>query len=319
MKKILALTICALLLLCGVSSALASSSILPDNFGEGMRIGFSDVASTGPYGIRLEESIIGTGEKYGFEVLFADAQENVSKQLADIEDFIAQGVDYIVIHPVDSEGVGNALQQARDAGIPVFLVARSAVGVAGDDYVCYLCSDGEWEGLAAAAAIADKFGGSAKVVELTGTMGASIAQERYNGFHQGLEQFPGLELVASQTGNFNRSDAQKVMENIIQSTAGDFNAVYAHNDEMALGALQAIRAANLPDVAIIGIDGQADAFEAVKNGEMYATITHNPFYGELLYESIYKHINGSEVPIQIVRQEFVVTADNAEEMSDYAL
>ena len=173
--------------------------------------------------------------------------------------------------------------------------------------------------MAAAAAIADKFNGNAKVVELTGIMGVSIAQERYSGFHEGLERYSGLKLVASQTAIFNRSEAQKVMENIIQSTGGDFNAVYAHNDQMALGALQAIKAANLSNIAIVGIDGQAEAFEAVRRGEMYATITHNPFYGEMLYECIYKHMNGIEVPIRIIRQEFVITSENADEMSHYEL
>ena len=124
MKKIIALVILMFALLSMAGVAVAADSLLPaENFGAGKRVGFSDVSGGAPFGRRLQESIIGTGRKYGFDVIFADAQSNASKQLADIEDFIVQNVDYIVIHPVDSEAVGGALLQAKAAGIPVFLVA----------------------------------------------------------------------------------------------------------------------------------------------------------------------------------------------------
>lgn len=300
-------------------AASAPEPVADAAFGKGLKIGFSDITGAGIWGIRLEESIIGLGQKYGFEIVFADANSDVAKQLADIEDFIAQNVDFIILHAVDSAGASSALQQAKKANVPVILVGREVVGVPGDDYVCYLCSDGEWEGLAAASTIAAKHNGKAKVVELTGTMGASIAQERYNGFHKGLEQFPDLELVSSQTANFTRAEAQKVMENIIQSTDGKFEAVYAHNDEMALGALQAIKAAGLKDITIVGIDAQADAFDAIRAGDMYATITHNPFYGEWVYDIIKKIIDKKETPIKIVRKDYVITKENVDSMSDYAL
>lgn len=314
-RKILALVLVVMMAL-GCMTAFAEEV---EQFGKGLKVGYSELQVSGAYSIRQSESIHEVAAKYGFEVVFADAQATITKQLADLEDFIAQGVDFIILHPVDMEGLESAVTQAKEAGIPIILVGREINGVAGSDYASYVCSDGVWEGMAGADAIAKKFGGTAKVIELQGIMGTSIARERSSGFGKGLELNPGLELVAQQTGNFNRSEAQKVMENLIQSTGGDFDAVFAANDEMALGALQAIKAAGLEDKAIVGVDGQESAMVAVKNGELYATVTHSPFTGPWAFEIIRRIIKGEEVPIKIVRQEYVVTLENVDQMMDKAI
>jgi ABC-type sugar transport system substrate-binding protein len=316
LKRIL-VCLLATLLLIGAVGALGEGEV--EQFGKGLKIGYSELQVSGSFSIRQRESVYAEAEKYGFQIVFADAQGTITKQLADLEDFVAQGVDFIIVHAVDKEGLDSAVQQAKQAGIPIVLVARGINGVAGEDYACYICSDGIWEGLAGADAIAQKLNGSAKVIELQGMMGTSIAVERSTGFAQGLALNPGLELVAQQTANFTRTEAQKVTENLIQSTDGDFDAIFAANDEMALGALQAVKAAGLSDKIIIGIDGQVSAMDAIRDGELYATITHSPYTGPWAIEVIRRIIKGEEVPIQITRQEYVVTLENVEEFYDRAI
>lgn len=287
---------------------------------EGIVIGYSELQASGAFGIAQKADVYKYAEEYGADIVFADADNDVSKQLADIEDFIAQDVDYIFIHAVDLNGYDTAIDMAKEAGIPIILLAREINAEAGEDYACYICSDGEWEGAAAMHAIAEACGEDCKVIELTGQMGASIGEERSKGFNDCLaNNYPNATLVASQTGNFARTEAQSVMENLIQSTGGDFDAVFAANDEMALGALQACRAAGLEDVVIIGVDAQASALESIENGGLYGTVTHSPLTGWWAFWCIQQLENGDEVPIRIVRKEHVITAENVADMWNYAI
>lgn len=318
MTKKLTGLILALALLLSCFAAVAEEA--QDKWAEGIVIGYSELQASGAFGIAQKADVYKYADMYGAEIVFADADNDVSKQLADIEDFVAQGVDYIFIHAVDMNGYESGIAAAQEAGIPIILLAREINAEAGVDYATYICSDGEWEGAAAMHAIADACGEDCRVIEITGQLGSSVGDERSKGFNDCLTQnYPNATLVASQTANFARAEAQTVMENLIQSTGGEFDAVFAANDEMALGALQACRAAGLEDIVIIGVDAQKSAMESIKNDGLYGTVTHSPLTGWWAFWVVQRIENGEEVPIRIVRKENVVTKENLEEMWQYAI
>lgn len=315
MKRILVFILIALLTLSSLSVAAGE-----DKWAEGIVIGYSELQASGAFGIAQKADVYKHAELYGAQIVFADADNDVSKQLADLEDFVAQGVDYIFIHAVDLNGYDTAIEMAKEAGIPIILLAREINAEAGEDYACYICSDGVWEGAAGMHAIAKACGEDCKVIELTGQMGSSIGEERSKGFNDCLAQnYPNATLVASQTGNFARTEAQSVMENLIQSTGGDFDAVFAANDEMALGALQACRAAGLDNVVIIGVDAQKSALESIANGGLFGTVTHSPLTGWWSFWCVQQIEKDLDVPIRIVRKEYVITRENIDDMWDYAI
>lgn len=316
MKKVFSI-ILALALLVGCMTALAQSE---EQWAKDIVIGYSELQASGAFGIAQKADVYKYADMYGAQIVFADADNDVAKQLADIEDFVAQGVDYIFIHAVDMNGYESGIQAAKEAGIPIILLAREINAEAGVDYATYICSDGVWEGAAAMHAIAEACGEDCRVIELSGQLGSSVGDERSRGFNECLaSNYPNATLVASQTANFARAEAQTVMENLIQSTGGEFDAVFAANDEMALGALQACRAAGLQDVVIIGVDAQVSALESIENGGLYGTVTHSPLTGYLAFWAISQIEEGREVPIKMVRLEHVITAENVADMWDYAI
>lgn len=286
-----------------------------------IKVAFAQMANSVPYRIKQTNSIKEEGEKRGYEMLITDAQDNTAKQVSDVEDLIARKVDYIALTPREFEGLAPALQTAKKAGVPVILIDRVAKGEAGVDYVTNIAADYVWEGAQAAEWLVANTEGDLAIVELTGTVGASAAKDRSDGFHQVIGDHPRMQVIASQTADFSRSDAQKVMENIIQAKGKAINVVYAHNDEMAIGAALALREAGIvpgKDVHIIGIDGQVDAFEMIKAGDMSATVFSSPYYGPILFDTIEKLKNGEEVPTKIMLEGFLVDKSNVEEKMELA-
>lgn len=210
----------------------------------------------------------------------------------------------------------TALQTAKERSVPVILVDRLAKGEAGVDYVTYIATDFIWEGEAAGEWLKEKTGGTCNIIELTGTIGSSSAQDRATGFSKVVEQNAGMKILASQTGNFERSEGQKVMENLLQAHADEIDAVFCHNDQMALGAVQAIKAAGYKpneEIFVIGIDGEMDAFKSVIAGEMSATVVSSPMYGPITFDTVEKVLAGKTVPTQTVMEGAVVDSGNAEE------
>lgn len=207
-------------------------------------VGFSQMESDGPWRIAETNSMKSEAQKRAdkFELVVSDAQGQTSKQVSDVEDMIARRVDVIFLAPREFEGLAPALQAAKKSKIPVFLIDREAAGTAGEDYVTFLGSNFVEQGRRAAEWLAKKTNGKASIIELMGTPGSSVARDRSDGFKQGLKDRPDMKVIASQTGDFSRANGQKVMENIIQSKGNEITAVYAHNDEMALGAIQALKA-----------------------------------------------------------------------------
>lgn len=279
-------------------------------------VGFSQMENDGPWRIAETGSMKSEAQKRAdkFELVTTDAQGQTSKQVSDVEDLIARRVDAIFLAPREFEGLAPALQAAKKANIPVILVDREAAGTAGQDYVAFLGSNFIEQGRRAAEWLAKHTNDKASIVELTGTAGSSVARDRSDGFKQELGKHPGMKIIASQTGDFSRANGQKVMENILQSKGAEVTAVYAHNDEMALGAIQALKGAGKTpgkDVILVSIDGEKAALEAITKGELGASIESNPRFGPLAFDTLSKHLAKEKIPTKIVLEDRAFDATNA--------
>ncbi|HYY58780.1 MAG TPA: ABC transporter substrate-binding protein [Pyrinomonadaceae bacterium] len=286
-------------------------------------VGFSQMENNGPWRIAETNSMNAEAQKRTdkFDLRVTDAQGQTSKQVADVEDLVAQGVDAIFLAPREFEGLAPALKAAKEAKIPVFLIDRAAAGKAGEDYVAFLGSDFIEQGRRAGEWLAKQTNGKAGIVELTGTAGASVARDRSQGFMEVINKHPEMKIIASQTGDFTRANGQRVMENIIQAKGKEITAVYAHNDEMALGAIQALKSAGLnpgKDILIVSIDGQKSALEAIIRGEMNVTVESNPRFGPLAFDTLEKFLRGEQIPPKIILEDRFFDASNAQQFVNEA-
>jgi ribose transport system substrate-binding protein len=288
-----------------------------------LKIGFSQMENNGPWRIAETKSMKDEAAKHTdkFDLVVTDAQGQTSKQVSDVEDLIAQRVDVILLAPREFEGLAPAIQSAREAKIPVFLIDRAAAGTAGEDYIAFLGSDFIKQGRRAGEWLVKETKGKAGIVELTGTAGASVAADRSQGFKDAIKNSPDMKIIASQTGDFTRATAQKVMENIIQAKGKEITAVYTHNDEMALGAIQALKDAGLKpgvDVLIVSVDGEKDALKAIARGEMNVTVESNPRFGPLAFDTLQKFLNGEKLPTKIILEDRFFDKTNAEQFIEEA-
>ncbi|HVF91447.1 MAG TPA: ABC transporter substrate-binding protein [Blastocatellia bacterium] len=279
-------------------------------------VGFSQMENNNPWRIAETNSIRDEAARRSdkFDLVVTDAQGQTAKQVSDVEDLIARRVDAIFLAPREFEGLAPALQAAREAKIPVFLIDREAAGIAGQDYVSFLGSNFVEQGRRAAEWLARQANGKANIVELTGTAGSSVARDRSQGFHDEIKKHPDMRVIVSQTGDFSRAAGQKVMENIIQSKGREITAVYAHNDEMALGAIQALKAAGLKpgqDVTIVSVDGEKAALEAIVAGDLGATVESNPRFGPLAFDTLEKHLSKEQIPTKIILEDRFFDPSNA--------
>lgn len=245
-----------------------------------MTIGFSQIGSES--GWRAAETTVTKQQAAdrGITLKFADAQQKQENQISALRSFIAQGVDAILIAPVVATGWDEVLEEAKDADIPVILLDRT-VDAPDDLYLTAVTSDLVHEGEVAGQWLVDaQAGADCRIVELQGTTGSSPAIDRKTGFEQAIAGHDNLEIVRSQTGDFTRSQGKVVMESFLKAEGGEnICALYAHNDDMAVGAIQAIKEAGLnpgEDIKIVAIDGVPDAHLAIANGEMNATIELTP-------------------------------------------
>lgn len=280
----------------------------------GFVVGFSQMESDNPWRLAETRSLREEAARRGVKLVVTDAQGQTAKQVADVEDLIARRVNVILLAPREFEGLAPALQAAKAAKIPVILVDRAAAGTPGQDYVTLLASNFVEQGRRAAEWLARQTNGSASIVELSGTPGASVAADRAKGFREVLARYPNMKIIASQTGNFSRATAQGVMQNIAQSLGRRITAVYAHNDEMALGAIQALTAAGLipgKDVLVVSVDGERAALEAVQRGELGATVESNPRFGPLAFDTIEKLRRGEALPPKILISDRFFDRSNA--------
>jgi ribose transport system substrate-binding protein len=258
-----------------------------------------------PFFVTLSEGAEAEAKELGMEIVTVDAGDDTAKQASDIEDLISKNVSVLIVNPVDSDAVAPSVQDAISAGIKVISVDRVVNGV---DVDCAIASDNVKGAEMATQCLVDALGEGAKVAELQGTPGASATIDRGEGFHNIADD--KLDVVASQTANFNRSEGMSVMENILQADS-DIQGVFAHNDEMALGAIEAI---GDKDIKVVGFDATDDGIQAVKDGTMLATIAQQPDQmGKTAVDNAQKLCNGESVDKEIPVDVTLVTKDNVDD------
>ena len=274
--------------------------------GDTLVVGFAQVGEESSWRTAETRSIREEADKRGVQLQFVDGQGKQENQIKALNNFIAQGVDAIILAPVVKTGWEQPLREAQRAGIPVILVDR---GVEADEdlYATLIASDFTEEGRMAARWLAEKTGGTASIVELEGSPGADPTLERKAGFAEVIAQHPGMKIIRSQTGNFSMADGKQVMEALLKSERGNITAVYAHNDDMALGAIQAIEEAGLKpgtDILLVSVDGVKGAFEAMLAGKLNASVECNPLLGPDAFDAVEKAVRGETLEKrQVVKDE----------------
>ncbi len=291
MKKITGM----FLILCMAFGLAGCNAITIDGEGEAMEsagngsIGLSVSTLNNPFFVSLAEGAKAAADEKGVSLAIADAGDDSAKQQNDIEDLISKNVSVLIVNPVDSDAVAPAVQNAISQGIKVISVDRVVNGV---DVHCQIASDNVAGARMATEYLMEQIGEGAKVAELQGVPGASATIDRGAGFHEAADET--LNVVASQSANFDRAEGMAVMENVLQSD-GSIQGVFAHNDEMALGALQAI-AATGKDIKVVGFDATDDAVNEVQSGRMLATVAQKPeLMGETAILTAIRLIAGEEV------------------------
>ena len=256
-----------------------------------------------PFFVTLKEGAEKEASKLGYNLVVLDSQNDPSKELSNVEDITVRGAKVLLINPTDSTAVANAVRVANKKNIPVITLDR---GAAQGDVVSHIASDNVAGGKMAGDFIAEKLGDNAKVIQLEGIAGTSAARERGEGFKQAVQAHK-FEILASQPADFDRTKGLNVMENLLTAQP-NVQAVFAQNDEMALGAIRAIQAAN-KSVLIVGFDGTDDGVKAVKSGKLGATIAQQPdLIGALGVQTADKIIKGEKVeakipvPLKVVTQ-----------------
>jgi galactofuranose transport system substrate-binding protein len=279
-------------------------------------IGYAQIGAESEWRTANTLSIKETAEKLNVELRFSDGQQKQDNQISALRKFIAERVDVIGISPVVETGWDEVFKEAKDAGIPIILVDRRA-DVPEDMYVAYLGSNFIEEGQNSARVMAKITNGKANIVELVGTVGSAPANDRAKGFRQVMKEYPGMQIIDSETGDFTHARGKEVMEAFLKKHGKNITAVYAHNDDMALGAIQAIEEAGLKpgtDIKIVSVDAARGAFEAMIAGKLNATIECNPLLGPQFFELALKVVNGEIVPKWVPSQESIFFPDNAAEI-----
>ena len=282
------------------------------------KVGFAQTESNNPWRLAQTASMKDEAAKKGHELVYTDAAGSAAKQVSDVDSMIAQKVDAIFLAPREEKPLAAAVLKAKAAGIPVILLDRNVdetQAKPGQDFVCFIGSDFIQEGKRVAEWLIKKTGGNAKIIELEGTTGSSPANDRKKGFDDTIKGQSGMQILASQTGDFARDKGRQVMETLLQAHP-DVTAVYAHNDEMAIGAIAALEAAGRKpgkDVIVVSIDGEKDALQAIIDGKMGATCECNPRFGPKAFETLEKYASGEQIPPKIINPDNFFDETNAKD------
>jgi simple sugar transport system substrate-binding protein len=318
--RLLALTLALVLLTGGCAPAPvpapASPVPLQKKTYQDIVVGYAQLGAESEWRTANTNSIKETAERLGVELKFADAQQKQDNQIRAIRSFIAQKVDVIGVPPIVEDGWQEVFAEAKAAGIPIVLVDRRAA-VPEDAYVTYLGSDFLEEGRRAGRVMATITQGRAKIVELVGTPGSAPANDRYKGFREIIKDYPEMEVLASMTADFTVAKGREVMARFLAEHGAEITALYAHNDDMALGAIQAIEAYGLKpgtDIKIVSVDAARGAFEAMIAGKLNATIECNPLLGPQFFELALQVVNGEPVPKWVPSEEGVFYPENARDV-----
>ena len=308
MKKIIALILSLAMML-----SLTACRIEIDGEGTSAKqtkasgtVGLSVSTQNNPFFVTLVEGAEKAAKEAGVDLIVVDAGDDATKQVSDIEDLISKNVSVLIVNPVDSDAVTGAVQVAVDSGVKVISVDRVVNNV---DIDCQIASDNVAGAEMATQYIVDTLGEGVQVAELQGVSGGSAAIDRGTGFHNIADA--KLDVVASQTANFDRTEGMSVMENMLQAD-GSIQAVFAANDEMALGAVEAITGAG-KDILVVGFDATDDAVAAIKEGRMAATIAQQPaLIGSTAVEQAMILIGGEAIPKAIPVEVTLITKENAQ-------
>ncbi|MFE7011115.1 substrate-binding domain-containing protein [Streptomyces sp. NPDC057651] len=242
------------------------------NSGTSTKLGLSVSTLNNPFFVQMKAGAQAEAKKEGIKLTVTDAQNDASQQANQLQNFTSEGMSSVIVNPVDSDAVGPAVRGANKADIPVVAADR---GVNKAKTATLVASDNVAGGRQAAKTLADKLGGSGKIVILQGTAGTSASRERGQGFAEGLKAYPGIKVVAKQPADFDRTKGLDVMTNMLQANAG-VDGVFAENDEMALGAIKALGSKAGKSVAVVGFDGTPDGLKAVEAGTLYASVAQQP-------------------------------------------
>jgi ribose transport system substrate-binding protein len=271
-------------------------------------VGFSQCTFEDPWRINMNKEMERAASSHPeIRLMIANGENRNAKQIADVENFIVRGVDLLIISPREAAPLTPVVEKAYDRGIPVVVLDRA---IRSEKYTCFIGASNMDIGREAGKYMAQKLGGKGKIVEMEGILGATPTEERRMGFHEVIDRYPGLEVIYKQPGDYKRSPAKRVMEDAIQRFS-EINAVYAHNDEMAIGAYLAARAAGREkDMIFVGIDGQGKAVQMIREGELHATFIY-PNGSKEAIEYGLKVLGGDTVPRDISLSTTRVTRDEA--------
>jgi ABC-type sugar transport system substrate-binding protein len=281
-------------------------------------VGFAQVGAESGWRTANTKDIQRAFEEAGIELKFSDAQGKQENQIKAIRSYIQQQVDVIAFSPVVESGWDTVLNEAKDAGIPVVLTDRAVDSTDDTLYESFLGSDFIVEGERAGDWVVEEFADadSVNIVELQGTTGAAPANDRAEGFRTVIDADPKFDIIASQTGDFTRAGGKQVMEAFLQSNP-EIDLVYAHNDDMGLGAIEAIEAAGLvpgTDIKIVTVDAVKDGMQALADGKINFIVECSPLLGDQLVDIVTTLADGEEVEKRIVTEETTFTQEQAVEV-----
>jgi len=279
-----------------------------------IKVGFAQTGAESAWRTANSESMKAEAAKRGIELKFSDGQGKQENQIRAIRSFVTQRVDAIVFAPLVETGWDPVLREAKRAGIPVIITDRSIQTSDESLYACFIGSDFYEEGRLAADWLAKKVNGTGRIVELQGTPGSAPANDRRKAFGEAIAKYPGLKIIDSQSGDFRRTGGKEVMEAFIKKHGKAIDILYAHNDDMALGAVQAIEEAGLKpgkDIIIVTIDAIKEAIQAIIDGKINCTVECNPLFGPKVYDTVARVLAGEKVERKSYNKDELFDSTNA--------
>jgi ribose transport system substrate-binding protein len=299
----------------GLTACNKSSSSAGGGGGGDIKLGLSVSTLNNPYFVQLRQGAEAEAKKEGVKITVTDAQNDASQQVNQVQNFVSQNMKAIIINPVDSAAAAPAVKAADRSKIPVIAADR---GVTGADAAQTVASDNVAGGKLAAQELGKALGGKGKVAVLQGTAGTSAARDRQQGFAEGIKAFPGIQVVAQQPADFDRTKGLDVMTNLIQAHS-DITGVFAANDEMALGAIKALGGKAGKQVKVVGFDGTPDGIKAIQAGTLTADVAQQPvLLGQLAVQSAVKAAKGGKIDANVAVPVKVATKDNVAQFTNGA-
>ena len=299
-----------------ISSGLAWAALPKLTKKATYKVGFAQTESNNPWRLAQTQSMQDEAKKRGVQLVYTDAAGSAAKQVADVRSMIAPKVDVIFLAPREEKPLAPVVKEAAKAGIPVILLDRNidpTLAKAGEDYVAFIGSDFIEEGRRVADWLVKATGGKANIIELEGTTGSSPANDRKKGFDDVIAKNPGMKILASQSGDFARDKGRQVAQTLLQAHPTT-DVIYAHNDEMAIGAIAALEAAGKKagkDVKVLSIDGGREAVGLVVEGKISYVVECNPKFGPKAFSTMADYADGKAIAGKLINPDREFTAENA--------